>query len=233
MAKYNEADIINEVKIILTENENADSLETMGMDDISLERDTLIAHLIPMAIDRVLDVAPEWMLKGMTERYAVSDEDIQSDRTKVIVPIKDNVIKVLSARVNGWVRQLHSFLTDESEEYWLLHNKYPSWTPTAIEPIGFIKYNEDNDDGETLKVLELMPGTEETKNKAKLIVLCKSKGADSDGNYDMTKECYPALIYMIAGMYYTSLKETAMAQTMTAMAVDMLGQAAKAAEENN
>ena len=211
------SDILRDVRVVIGENENIQPLiETT--DDMALERDTLLKTLIASAIDKVHGLATPKMMRDMTEE--ATDLAWQYDDKYCQWCELDNRILFLSyVWIEGWDRPVTTFIDDYTQEYDMCRAAQAGVRPTETYPACAILPHK----GGGMK-LEAYPKEGEA---AKIVVRYTPKaeekvGEDGRGTYAISDDCYWAVIYTIASLYYLSTDNAQRAKDMATEAADRL-----------
>lgn len=210
------SDILRDVKVIIGENENIQPLIDEG-DDMSLERDTLLKTLIASAIDKVHRLATANMMRDMTEEAANLDWRYD-DKYCQWCELDDDILYISYVWVNGWDRPVTTFINDFTQEYDMCRAAQAGVRPTVTYPACAILPHK----GGGMK-LEAYPKEMDAETVVRYIPKAKeTQDAQGRGQYAIGSDCYWAVIYTIASLYYLSTDNSQRAKDMAAEAADRL-----------
>ena len=210
------SDILRDVKVIIGENENIQPLIDEG-DDMALERDTLLKTLIASAIDKVHRLATARMMRGVTEE-AVGLEWKYDDRYCQWCELDNDMLYVSHVWVKGWDRPVTTFISDYTQEYDMCRAAQAGVRPTETYPACAILPHV----GGGMK-LEAYPKEVDAETVVRYVPKAKeSVDENGTGTYAIGEDCYWAVIYTIASLYYLSVNDSARAKDMASEAAERL-----------
>lgn len=211
------SDILRDVRVIIGENENIQPLLDEG-DDMVLERDTLLSTLIGSAIDKVHRLATSRMMRGLS----VTAEGLEwhyDDRCCQWCELPDEMLFVSYVWLRGWDRPVTTFIDDYTQEYDMCRSEYSGVRPTETYPACAILPSHNGG-----MRLEAYPKEDEGTDIVVRYIPKASESLDAEGrgSYAIGEDCYWAVIYTIASLYYLSTDNSARAKDMATEAADRL-----------
>lgn len=225
MAKrnYNSDEIVRAVKIIIDENEESAGLAGIRDTD-QLQTDIILHSLIPHALNRLAEVAPEDVLADMTvllDEGASSLHPLGNKGYGKYVIAPDDMLRVVSVYCNDWEQPVREFLTGTEEAYYMQRSPFAGVRGSVYDPVVAVV---NNPVGPGTRV-ELYTTGEDRLYMVYLPDFTAGEGDVSD--WDLTGRIYGALLYMIASLYFITIDENDRAEVMAREAAEQLGLTAK------
>ncbi len=220
MATYSIDTIKRDARIILGENENITPLLTEqsgeSFDDwLASERDTIIGDLICKAVDRVHTLATADMVRdAATNPTSGTTQDAYCTRFKLGQSYSGgDFLRLCLVKLPKWRAAVRTLTATDSEEYAQAQSPIAIMRPNERHPM--VTLVEKNG-----RALECYPGDTTGTGTSCLVV---NKAVVSNGNVKCSKDCYDAMLYALAALYYTSIDERERAETMEKEMEKMLG----------
>lgn len=220
MATYSIDTIKRDARVILGENENITPLLTEqsgeSFDDwLSSERDTIIGDLICKAIDRVHTFASSDMVRdAAVSPSSGTTQDTYCTRYKLGQSYSGGeFLRLCSVKLPKWRVAVHTLTAANSEEYTQAQSPIAIMRPNERHPI--VSLAEKNG-----LALECYPGDSTATGTSCLVV---NKAVVSSSSVQCSQDCYNAMLYALAALYYTSIDERERAETMEKEMEKMLG----------
>lgn len=219
MAKYKIEDIKKDVRKILAENENiSDMLDDASIDDnIVFERDEIIENLVCKAIDRVHLYAPHNLLSGASVSATTTENWIDSDDYCKMLNLPDDFLRLVFVRLSSWRVPVYTTTEVETDEYNQARSPFNIMRPSPRHPMVAIV---STDNGLTLEAYPKPNISNGGTNNCYIVTK-----AEVDGNNEViiADNCYNAVIYTIANLYYVSINENDKAKSTAEEVADILG----------
>lgn len=214
---YSIDDIKRDVRIIIGENENIEPFLNVEEGDpedvcnVANERDILTGKMINTAIDNVHSIASREMLNDVIQTISThTDYDQYGGYSTMILP--NDFMRFIMLSDESWEVPVTDTISLESEAYKQLHSRFEGIRASIELPAAVVRT-----DGYRLTV-EAYP----TLVYPTLQYVAQSKQKDN-GTVTVARLCYKAVLYLIASLYYISIKEDESARRMELQCRAMLG----------
>lgn len=209
------SDIKHDVRVILGENENVvpflslEEAEAPG--SLATERDILTEAMILTAVNNVHGVAPLEMLTDILKTTTVhTDIDKFGGYSRVDLP--DNFMRMVMLEDESWSIPVTELTDIAGEGYMQLKSRFEGIRANVERPAAAFKTIEGKN------VIEAFP----TLTSSKLYYV-ERQDKIVNGEVSVAMACYRAVVYLIASLYYVSIKETDMARVMESQSKSLLG----------
>lgn len=208
---YSIDNIRQDVRVVIDENRNDDSLFTEADQD-TLDLDEIIVSKIEEAARVVARDAPLPLLDGgkpITSGIRIDDEG----RGLIFLP--DDFLRLLVFRMSDWERPVYNAITESSPEYRRQYSRYKGLRGTPQKPVVAIVMRQQG------QALEFWA--------------CKSKKAtldqgryyplptvDRDGGIDIAERIYRSVVYEAGALTLSTLRQTDAATVMSNIGKELL-----------
>lgn len=222
--KYKVSDIKHDVRVILAENEDitpfisSEDLNAPG--SIATERDILTESMILTAINNVHSVAPREMLADVVEHLPFSATHVDKFGGYSKATLDDDFMRFIMLEDSGWDIPVTEVTDVASDEYKQLHSRFEGIRASVERPAVALRLFFSG----TIESLMLEAYPKLTSPILHYIKNQRSFTTESSIQYaSIANACYRAAIYLIASLYYVSIKENDMAHTMENQCKQLLG----------
>ena len=218
MANYSISEIKRDVRIVLGENEEIQSLLTES-DDNAIENNDIIGSMILHAIDKVNSIAPLELLTDIIQPMETDDAvivDKYGGYGKMELDARD-FLRFVSFQEEDWDVPVYEITDHKGDDYLMLHSRFEGVRASVERPAVAILERKDK------FVLEFYPGKVNEPLYGLYIPSVYSKDFDFSGDVAVAERTYKAVIYLIANMYLISIKEGDFASMMSSECIDLLG----------
>lgn len=181
--------IMQDVRICLDQNMTSDALiESVDIDTLSL--DDIIRSKILEAVQRVHMEAPHYMLESTSFGGAVHISKMGDGWMQ----LPESFMRLVVFQMDDWERPVYHAISTDDPEYAKQRSRFKGIRGTAQRPVCAIAIRPDGD-----KVLEFYSCKSE--DATVLNARCMSYPViDATNHVDISKRCYQAVVYTVAGL---------------------------------
>lgn len=214
---YKVSDIKHDVRIILAENE--DIVPFLAVEDfeapgsLATERDILTEAMILTAANNVHGVAPREMLFDVSKKITTGAETVEKYGGYSRIGLPSDFMRLVLLDSSSWDVPATESTDIASEAYMQLHSRFEGIRACKDRPAVAIKYGADGIYAEAYPSVEAFT----------LYYIDYKKVEGEDPSVNVAADCYDAFKYLVASLYYTSIKEDDMAKVMENQCKALLG----------
>lgn len=202
---YQADNIVKDVRVCMDEN-MADTALIADGDENTLLLNEIIKSKILEAVERVHTEAPFYMLDNahhFDTNAAINWKTLESG--EILLP--DDFMRLVVFQMSDWERPVYTVLTPDDPEYAKCSSRYKALRGTVQRPVCALAMRNDG------RVLEFYScnSTNATITRA---VYVPYPEIDAFGGVDISKPCYTAVVYTVAGLVAITTSEKELASVL-------------------
>lgn len=222
--------IVRDVRICLEENAaiSTDDLELAEIEDSeTLTLNQIIKSKIVEGVRRVHEKAPTHLIENavpITTGNTVLDGDAKAfgssihweDETSGYVMLPDDFMRLIMFKMSDWERTAYNAISVYDAKYDQQSSRYKGLRGTPEKPLCVIAFRPEG------KVLEFYSTNDKTA-KVVMATYLPFPVIDSDDGIRISKRCYEAAIYIIAGLTAITYGDKEKASELIELSNSLLG----------
>ena len=214
MTSITKSELIRQVRIVLDQNEDNGVLSGAFEDTDQLQTDDIIEQCLQYAIDRVLDMAPLWMIPELISRMEsdVTARSYGKYGKKCEAP--EDMYRPVSMLCTDWEQQVYEFTDKLSPVYAMQKSEFGGIRGNIYDPVVALVTDPIANDG------KLYFEIYDTGEQNAYISYVKKLEVDDD--MEIPSLILQAIVYTTANLYYVTLGNSNMAEMMAAEAKEAL-----------
>lgn len=214
---YGIATIKEEVRKVLSENEQIETLLDIESDTITPENDALIESLICPAVNEVHSIAPQGMISDAAKEVTVSAEEAGSDGYCTRLNVTNmGFLRLVTFKAPAWRVPVYSLTDSASEEYQQARSPFSYMRRKERDPMVSVVL-----DGGGMYV-EAYPRHMDGDAVMRYVKQAETINEGGERKVCIASLCHNAVLYKIASLYYTTINEKERATQMDNRCLEML-----------
>lgn len=195
MAVYQMKKVVGDVRVLLNENMSGEVLEGLGdVDTLSL--DELIAFKVVDGVNRVHATAPIRLLEN---GHNFGDGVYWADEHSGWVLLPADFMRLIVFEMDDWSRGVFSAIDEEDVHYPIQHSRWRGVRGTTEHPVCAVVWSSEG------RVLEFYSCRSRAATVKRAVYVPYAQVVN--GGVEISKRCYTAVLYVVAGLTLESLAE--------------------------
>ena len=214
MATYTKEQLLKDVRIILDQNETSELLD--GFEDTDqLQTDDIILACLKYAFDRVINIAPIWMLKEwMVTVSKLVDSRMHNTQAQYgkMLKLDFDFLRIVSVMCEGWEQAEYEIHEPTEPLYRMMKSPLKGVRGNSGRPVVFLSVDpaETTEKGAN-HLLEIY----DADTDAEKVYVCYIPKVEVSDEMTIPSLIYQAIVYTTASLYYTTLGQSDMAKAMS------------------